>query len=79
MIEADRLVAGTRVRLVEPSHALDVPVPTGYIVGPDEWTDYYIVHLDAPARYRHADGHVEELSEIREDRDNMELLDHPDA
>jgi hypothetical protein len=77
MIDDRPLAPGTRVRLIDPSHALDAPVLTGYIVRPDEWDDYYIVHLDMPARYQDGLGHSKLLTEIREDRDNLEVLEPP--
>jgi hypothetical protein len=36
--------------------------------------DYYLVRLDVPALYRHADGSVERLGEIIEDIDSREVL-----
>lgn len=74
MTAARELAPGTRVRLRSPSHVLQLQANTGRIVRHDEWLDYYIVRLDKPARYQHADGHIEELNEIREDVDNMEVL-----
>jgi hypothetical protein len=43
-------------------------------MGPAEWTGYVVVHLDRPARYRHADGRVTETELIREAVDNLEVL-----
>ena len=74
MIERREIAPGTRVRLRSASHVIDLQSTTGRIVRPDEWGDYYIVRLDRPARYHHADGRVEELDEIREDADNLDVL-----
>ena len=68
------LEPGTRVRLRSASHVIELRSATGRIVRPNEWGDYYIVRLDRPALYHHADGRVEELEEIREDADNMDVL-----
>lgn len=74
MIEGQELATGTRVRLRAPHWLLDLQANTGEVVRPDEWDGYYIVRLDRPAAYRHADGRVEELREIREAADNMDVL-----
>lgn len=71
------LKTGTRVRLLSFSHSLQPRADTGPVVRPGEWRDYYIIHLDRPADYRHADGRVEEISEIREDSENREVLSVP--
>ena len=44
---------------------------TGTIVRAGEWEGYFIVGLDGPAYYRHADGEEEVLFEIREAEDNF--------
>jgi len=51
-----------------------VRTDTGQVVRPDEWDGYYIVRLDQPALYRHADGTMQKLAEVREAADNLELL-----
>ena len=69
-----KLETGTRIRLVAPSPLLTLTRDTGRVQGPAEWDGYYVVSLDGPALYRHADGRLEELTEIREDADNMDVL-----
>lgn len=68
------LLAGTPVRIREAAPPLTLRTPTGVVLREDKWQDYYIILLDQPAIYRHADGREEELSEIREDIDNMDVL-----
>src|SRR5437773_92687 len=68
------LAPGTRVRIRGRMSALTLSADTGTIVRPDEYCDYYIVRLDAPAIYDHGVGEPEVLHEICEDRDNMVLL-----
>lgn len=72
--QKQELKAGTRVRLREPSYNLKLLSQTGTIVRPDKWMDYYIVRLDEPAYYVHADGRQEELTEVREDIDNLDVI-----
>jgi hypothetical protein len=74
MIGEQDLATGTRVRLRAPHWLLELRADTGEVVRPDAWDGYYIVRLDRPAAYRHADGRVEELTEIREAVDNMDVL-----
>lgn len=74
MIESEMLKPGTRVRLRAPNHLLELKSDTGWVVRPDDWGDYYIIRLDQPALYHHADGHTEALAEVREDVDNMDVL-----
>lgn len=66
-----KLAPGTRVRLADAPIPMELDVLTGTIVGPDVWDDYFIVRLDRPGRYFHADGRVELLHEIREMGDNL--------
>jgi hypothetical protein len=68
------LQPGIRVRLTAPSPLLELTADTGWVLRPDEWEGYFIIRLDGPARYRHADGTVEELQEIRESFDNVEII-----
>jgi hypothetical protein len=74
MLDQKELEPGTRVRLRSPHHLLQLRSDTGRVLRPDEHLDYYIVRLDAPALYFHADGQAEELSEVREDADNLDVL-----
>ena len=78
MAKIRTLSSGTRVRLVAPHWLLTLRADTGQVVRPDQWDGYYIVRLDQPALYRHADGRQEELIEVREAADNMQVLG-PDA
>jgi len=73
MASAKHLHPGTRVRLRSWSHTLDVASGSGTIVRPDD-LDYFLVRLDRPARYHHADGTIEALDEIVELAGNMEVL-----
>jgi hypothetical protein len=75
MIEQQPLRVGTRVRLVAPHWLLTLRADTGAVVRPDEPDGYYVVKLDEPAVYRHADGHTEDLAEVIEAADNMEILE----
>jgi hypothetical protein len=68
------LQPGTRVRLVAPTAGLTLTVDTGTVVRPDEYGDYYVVRLDAPAQYDHGIGPVETLEEVCELIDNLEVL-----
>ena len=77
MIRRPVLAPGTRVRLRAPSHVLTLRSDRGTIVAPDEDLDCYVVRLDIPARCDHGDGHIEDLSEIIEDIDNMDVLESP--
>ncbi len=74
MLEKQELKPGTRVRLRSASHVLRLRGDTGTVVRPDKWADYYVIHLDRPAVYLHADGREEELAEICEDIDNLDVL-----
>lgn len=65
---------GTRVRLRSSSHALALASDTGTVTRPDEWEGYFVIRLDQPAQYRHADGRTETLPEIVELADNLEIL-----
>lgn len=48
---------------------------TGFIVGPNAfWEDFFIVRLDQPAIYHHANGETDDLAEIREGIDNLSIL-----
>ena len=68
------LVPGMRVRLRSANHLVDLRSPLGRIVRPDEYDDYYIVRLDAPAIYHNADGTTSELAEIAEMVHNLEVI-----
>jgi hypothetical protein len=65
---------GARVRLRGAASGVELTAETGRLLRPDVWLGYYIVRLDRPARYRHADGHVEEIIEIRQPGAAMDLL-----
>ena len=68
---------GDRVRLRSAPAQTDLQEDTGSVVRRDEWAGYYIVRLDLPALYHHADGREEELQEICEAADNLEILPQP--
>jgi hypothetical protein len=72
--ENEALTPGTRVALRGAPIGVTLDRPTGTIVEPDTWDGYYLIRLDIPARYRHADGHTELLPIIREAGDNLVIL-----
>lgn len=75
MVQQLQLTPGTRVRL--HGHPIGVTLRsfTGRVVAPDpDWLRYYIIRLDAPAIYHHADGHDEDLEEVVEAADNLDVL-----
>lgn len=72
--ESDTLAAGTRVEIRGNPIGMTLDCPTGTVVEPDMWEGYYIVRLDVPAHYRHADGRSERLQTIREASDNLIVL-----
>ena len=72
MVTRHDLRPGMRVRLRAPSPLLELRSDTGTIVRKDHWADSYIVRLDAPAICH--DGPPVELSEIREDIDNLNVI-----
>lgn len=74
MAEPAELQPRARVRLLSAAHVLTLRADTGYVVRPDEWDDYFIIRLDQPALYHHADGRIEDLWEVRELADNLELI-----
>ena len=74
MIDDREIAVGARVRLRSSSHVLDLRANTGSIAGRDAWDDGYLIRLDQPALYHHADGRVEELAEIVEMVDNFDVL-----
>lgn len=75
MAVIDRPKRGQRVELEGNPIGVTLTARTGMIVRPDdEWDGYYIVRLDAPAVYHHANGETETLLEIREAADNLQLL-----
>jgi len=76
MLDARALSAGTRVRIQGNPIAVTLSANTGRIVAPDDkYEGYYVVQLDSPARYHHADGSSEELAEIVEYWDNLEVVE----
>jgi hypothetical protein len=68
------LTPGTRVKVRGKPIGVTLNSPTGTVVKPDIWDGYYIIHLDIPALYRHADGHKVCIQELREAGDNLEIL-----
>jgi hypothetical protein len=72
---ASDLTAGIRVMVRGNPVGITLSSRTGYVVGPDSlWDGFFIIHLDQPATYHHANGETEELAEIREGIDNLILL-----
>lgn len=65
---------GSRVKLLSTSHVLHLRNPHGQILRPGEWDGYYVILLDEPAVYIHADGSKEAISEIRELADNFVVI-----
>jgi hypothetical protein len=72
--EVEGLQPGTRVRLHSAAAGVELRSRDGYIVRPDEWLDYDVIHLDEPARYRRANGEEELLPEICESLGNFTVL-----
>lgn len=70
----NRFLSGQRVALEGDPIGVTLTARTGRIVREDAWQGYYIVHLDGPASYRHANGDQEVLFEIREAEDNLHPL-----
>lgn len=70
---------GARVRLRAPHPILALRSDVGIVVRPDmvggSHTGYWIVRLDAPADYVDADGDTRRLQEIRENPENLVVLD----
>jgi hypothetical protein len=65
---------GARVSIRGKPIGVTLTSATGTIVKADEWDGYYIIHLDVPALYHHADGRTELLQDIREAGDNLIVL-----
>jgi hypothetical protein len=74
MTAGQSLAPGTRVRVLGKPNAVELTTTTGVIARPGDYDGYYIVRLDSPAQYLHADGHTEALPEIEEYWDNLEKL-----
>ncbi len=67
-----QLTPGTRVRILQPpEYEVTLRSDTGTVLGPDEWEPYYVIRLDEPAEFRHADGSLEAITEICEAADNL--------
>ena len=65
---------GMRVRLQGAPWGMTLQADTGTVVRPTDDDGYYVIRLDAPARYDHGTGHPEELIEVVEASDNVEIL-----
>jgi len=65
---------GIRVELTGAPTAVTLRGRTGTVVREDEDEGYVIVNLDTPALYRHFNGQVEELPEVRVMTDNLRIL-----
>jgi hypothetical protein len=77
MLSHKRLQPGTRVRIVDQPIQMTLQAFTGVVLGNDKYDDYYIIQLDEPGVYHHADGHDELYSEIVENVDNIEVIAVP--
>jgi len=77
MSQRQQFKPGVRVRLHAAHFLVDLRSPTGTIVRPDTYDDYFVVRLDEPAVYHNADGTTTELTEICEAFDNMDVVDAP--
>ena len=69
------LKPGTRVRLAGDVVGVTLRSPHGSVVRPDMYDGYYIVRLDSPAIYHHADGTTDDLHELVEAIDNLIVLE----
>lgn len=69
------LKPGTRVRLSGDVVGVTLRDAHGSVVRPDMYDGYYVVRLDAPAMYHHADGTNEDLHELVEAIDNLIVLE----
>lgn len=69
------LASGTRVRLASDVVGVTLRDAHGSVVRPDIYDGYYVVRLDSPAIYHHADGTTEELLELVEAIDNLIVLE----
>ena len=69
------LKLGTRVRLDGDVVGVTLGDRNGCVIRPDLYDGYYVVRLDSPAVYHHADGTVEEIQELVESIDNLSIPD----
>lgn len=69
------LKPGTRVRLAGDVVGVTLRDATGSVVRPDIYAGYYVVRLDSPAVFHHADGMTEDLHELVEALDNLIVLE----
>jgi hypothetical protein len=74
MVKEQKLLPGTRVRLVAVPFQVTLRTDIGTVLRPDRWQGYYIVHLDQPAIFHDDVEPAEELTEIAEHVDNLEVL-----
>lgn len=72
--ESATLAPGTRVRICGKPIGVTLNRSTGTVVEPDVWEGYYIIRLDVPALYHHADGREERIQTLREASDNLSIL-----
>jgi len=68
------LTPGSRIRITAKPIGVTLTLPTGVVIGPSEWEGYYVIRLDAPAVYHHADGTDEAFEELVEAFDNFAVL-----
>lgn len=69
------LKPGTRVRLAGDVVGVMLRDAIGSVVRPDMYAGYYVVRLDSPAVFHHADGTTEDLYELVEALDNLIVLE----
>jgi hypothetical protein len=69
------LKPGTRVRLAGDVVGVTLRDTLGSVVRPDLYDGYYIVRLDSPAIFHHADGSTEDIDELVEAFDNLTIVD----
>lgn len=74
MIRQRGLAPGTRVRLVDHPIQMHLRSFTGVVVGPDIYDSFYVIRLDEPGIYHHADGRDEELEEVVEGIANLKVI-----
>ncbi|MGI8687910.1 MAG: hypothetical protein ACR2M3_04950 [Thermomicrobiales bacterium] len=68
------LAPGSRIQITAKPIGVTLTLPTGVVIGPSEWEGYYVIRLDAPAIYHHADGTDEAFEELVEAFDNFAVL-----
>ncbi|MBA2452750.1 MAG: hypothetical protein H0V47_06240 [Chloroflexia bacterium] len=75
MVSQTTLKPQTRVRLRDNPFGVQLRSMSGYIERLELSSGCYIVQLDEPAIYFHADGTTEDLPAVREAGDNL-IVEH---